>query len=74
MRKLTAKWVPRLLTIDQNRQRVHDSRSWLNLCNCNPSDFVHRLVIIDETWIQHYTRESKQQAKQWVGPGGTAPK
>ena len=27
-----------------------------------------RLMAIDETWIHH-----KQQAKQWVGPGGTAP-
>ena len=74
MRKLTAKWVLRFLTIDQKRQLVHDSKSCLDLYNCNPSDFLHQLVIINETWIYHYTSESKQQAKQWVGPGGTAPK
>ena len=28
----------------------------------------------DETWIHHYTSESKQQAKQWVGAGGTVSK
>ena len=69
MRKLTEKWVPRLLTIDQKRQRVRDSKSCLNLFNRNPSDFLRRLVTIDKTWTHHYTPELKQQAKQWVGSG-----
>ena len=60
--------------IDQKRQRVRDSKNCLNLFNRNPSDFLRRFVIIDETWIHHYTPESKQQAKQWVRPGRTAPK
>ena len=38
IRKLTAKYVLRLLTIVQKRQRVCDSKS-----------FLHRLVPIDET-------------------------
>ena len=46
----------------------------MNLFNRNPSDFARRLVTIDETWIHHYTLKSKQQAKQWIGPGGTTPK
>ena len=29
---------------------------------------------IDETWIHHYTPESEQQEKQWVGPSGSALK
>lgn len=29
---------------------------------------------MDETWIHHYTPESKEQSKQWVEPGGSAPK
>ena len=31
-------------------------------------------MTIDETWIHRYTLESKQQAKQWAGPGRTALK
>ena len=31
-------------------------------------------MTIDETWIYHYTQESKQLAKQWVGPGRTTLK
>ena len=63
-----------LLTIDQKRQWVRDSKSFLDLFNRRPSDFLCRLVTIDETWIHYYTPESTQRAKQWVGPGGTAPK
>ena len=73
MRKLTAKRVPRLLTIDQKHRRVRDSKSCLDLFNHNPSDFPRQLVTINQTWIRHYTPESKQQAKQYVGPVGTAP-
>jgi hypothetical protein len=29
---------------------------------------------MDETQIQHYTPESKQQSKQWTGAGCSAPK
>ena len=74
MRNLIVKWVPLLLTIDEKRQHVRDFKSCLNLFNHNPSDFMRRLVTIDETWIHHYSPEYKEQAKQWVEPGGTAPK
>ena len=63
-----------MLTIDRKRQRVCHSKSCLDLFNPNLSDFLHRLVTIDETCIHHYIPESKEQAKQWVGPGGTVPK
>lgn len=29
---------------------------------------------MDETWVHHYTPETKQQSKQWVEAGGSAPK
>lgn len=74
MRKLTARWVPRLLTIDQKRERVRTSQHCLDMFKRNPADFLRRIVTIDETWIHHYTPESKESAKQWVGPGGSAPK
>ena len=35
MRKLTGKWVLHLLTIDQKRQRVRNSKSCLDLFNYN---------------------------------------
>ena len=59
IRKPTAKWVPRLPTIDQKRRGIRDLKSCLDLFNRNPSEFLRRLVTIDETWIHHlslYTR------------------
>ena len=72
MRKLTAKWVPPLLTINQKRQQVPDSTSCLDLCNHNPSDFLSRLVTIDITSIHYYTIKSKKRKKQYLEPNGTA--
>ncbi|UYV67602.1 hypothetical protein LAZ67_5001347 [Cordylochernes scorpioides] len=33
-----------------------------------------RFVTMDETWVHHYTPEIKQQSKQWMEGGGSAPK
>jgi histone-lysine N-methyltransferase SETMAR len=40
----------------------------------NETDFVRRFIIMDETWIHHYTLESKQQSKQWTEASCSAPK
>ena len=66
MRKLSARWVPRLLTVDQKRNRVSCSKDNLQLFQRNPQDFRCRFVTVDETWIHHYTPETKEKSKQWV--------
>ena len=33
-----------------------------------------KAVTVDETWIYYYTPKTKQLSKQWVAPGGSAPK
>jgi len=60
-KKLCARWVPRLLTADQKRTRIKISGQCLEGFNKNKTDFVHRFITMDETWINHYTPESKQQ-------------
>jgi hypothetical protein len=35
---------------------------------------VRRFITTDETWIHHYTPESKQQSKQWTEASCSAPK
>ena len=74
MKKLSARWVPRLLTIDHKRNRVTTSIECLALFNRNKDEFLRRFVTVDETWIHHNTPETKQQSKQWVLPGESAPK
>jgi len=74
MKKLCAGWVPRLLTADQKRTRVKISEQCLERFNKNKTDFMRRLITMDETWIHHYTPESKQQSKQWTEADCSAPK
>jgi histone-lysine N-methyltransferase SETMAR len=73
-KKLHARWVPRLVTADQKRTRMKISEQCLERFNKNETDFVRRFIIMDETWISHYTPGSKQQSKQWREAGCSAPK
>lgn len=74
VKKLIAKWVPRLLTVDQKLKRVECSEQCLELLKRNREDFFRRFITVDETWIHYYTPESKQQSKRWVLPGESRPK
>jgi len=64
--------VPRLLTADQKRTRMKISE--VLGAFLQKTDFVRRFITMDETWIHHYTPESKQQSKQWTEAGCSAPK
>ena len=74
MRKLSARWLPRLLTVDQKHTRRTLSRTNLNLFEEDPANFLKRFVTMDETWVHHFTPETKQQSKQWKLPGLPPPK
>ena len=74
MKKLCARWVPHLLTADQKCTRVKISDQCLQRFNKNKTDFVHRFITMNETWIHHYTPESKQQSKQWTEASCSVPK
>ncbi|GBP09164.1 Histone-lysine N-methyltransferase SETMAR [Eumeta japonica] len=74
MRKLSARWVPRLLTLDHKRNRVTTSKECLAMFSRNPDEFLRRFVTVDETWIHHNTPETKEQSKQWVSRGERGPK
>ena len=67
MRKLSARWVPRLLTVDQKRVRM-------NISNALLAQFRRRLITVDETWINHYTPEPKIQSKSGLQRGNRSQK
>jgi len=50
------------------------SEQCLEHFNKNKTDFVCQFITMDETWIHHYTPESKQQSKQWTEAGCSALK
>jgi histone-lysine N-methyltransferase SETMAR len=75
MKKLCARWVPRLLSADQKRTRMKISEQCLERFDKSKNNFVRRrFITMDETWIRHYAPESKQQSEQWTEAGFSAPK
>jgi [histone H3]-lysine36 N-dimethyltransferase SETMAR len=68
MQKLCAKWVPRVLTIDQKQQRVDDSEQFLAIFNQSKDEFFRRYIILDKIWLLHYTPESNRQSDEHNEP------
>lgn len=59
-RKVCARWVPRMLTADHQRQRVDSSREFLRRYADEKDNFLDSIVTGDETWAFHFTPETKQ--------------
>ena len=66
VKKISARWVPRLLSEENKQNRVVDSETILALLRRNPDELLRRYMTVDGTWIHHYTPETKGQSKQWV--------
>ncbi|XP_018304737.1 uncharacterized protein [Mycetomoellerius zeteki] len=74
MKKLSARWVPRLLTVDHKRDRVTISKQCLEMFQRNSDEFLRRFITVDETWIHYFIPETKEQSKQWTSLGELIPK
>ena len=48
MRKLSARWVPCLLTLDQKRIRMNISQGCLDKFKRNPTEFLQRFITVDK--------------------------
>ena len=73
MRKICAKFVPRVLREDQKEGRCHDSREMVELINSD-SAVLDALVTCNESWIYCYEPETKRQISQWKHAGSPRPK
>ena len=69
MSKVSARWVPRNLNMQDRQQRVESSQELLEVYNANPEDFHTRLVTGDETWLHHWDPDTKKESMQWKHPG-----
>jgi len=74
MSKVSARWVPRLLTPIQMQNRQESSVELLTMCNAGEDDFFSCLVTVDESWIHHFDPESKLASKQWKHVESPPPK
>lgn len=65
MRKISARWVPRLLSDDDKKRRMGAALEFLQEYNEVGHEILDRVVTGDESWIHFWTPESKEQLKQW---------
>ena len=73
MRKICAKFVPRVLREDQKERCCHDSKEMVELINSDPA-VLDALVTCDESWIYCYDPETKRQCSQWKHDSSPRPK
>ena len=61
LNKVSARWVPRLLTADQKKERADCCKNLLRL-EANDDLFFEKIVTMDETWIYQFDPEPKKRA------------
>lgn len=71
--KLSARWIPKLLTPAEMQKRTETSDQILSRYDADSAGFLSRLVTGDETWVHHFDPESKHESMQWLQKGGDAP-
>jgi histone-lysine N-methyltransferase SETMAR len=72
MRRISAKFVPRLLSDDQKAHCVSACRE-LKQATDDPN-FISNIITGDETWVYVYDPETKQQSSQWKSQNSLWPK
>lgn len=73
MRRISAKFVPKLLNEDQKHARVQTCLELQESARTDP-DFIHSIITGDETWVFGYDPETKAQSSQWKSPTSPRPK
>ncbi|UYV82647.1 hypothetical protein LAZ67_22000367 [Cordylochernes scorpioides] len=73
MRKVCAKFVPKVLTQDQKKLRVLRCQELLDLIQNEPG-FLNSVVTEDESWMFEYDQESKRQSCAWHKKSSPRPK
>jgi transposase len=73
MKRVSAKFVPKLLTAEQKQLRVEVSQDMLDSTNSDP-DFLNTIITGDESWVYGYDPETKSQSSQWKHSSSPRPK
>lgn len=63
--KLSARWVPKMLSDFHKADRVQIAKRNLDQMESNPENFFDRIVTQDETWVHHFDPETKQSSMKW---------
>jgi len=73
MRRVSAKFLPHLLTDDQKNNRVEISHELLANANGN-ENFLKIIITGNGMWVYGYDVETKMQSLQWMGKESPRPK
>ena len=71
--KLTAHWVPKFLSLVNKQDRVTICTELLQKIQMEGPSLLDRIVTGDESWVNYYEPESKQQSKEWRLAGSQPP-
>ena len=73
MRRVSTKFVPKLLTMEQKQLRLEVSQDMLDYANTDP-EFLNIVITGDESWVYGYDPETKVQSSQWQLSTSPRPK
>ncbi|KAJ4437856.1 hypothetical protein ANN_13795 [Periplaneta americana] len=68
-KKVCPRWVPKNLTPEHKMQRLGAILTFLQRYHDDGDEFLDRIVTGNETWISHFTPETKQQSMHWRHSG-----
>ncbi|UYV77400.1 CSNK1A1 [Cordylochernes scorpioides] len=73
MRRVAAKFVPKLLNCDQKQHRMNIANEMLDSVRDDPN-LLQRVITGDEAWVYGYDVETNAQSYQWKLPHEPRPK
>ena len=73
MHRVAAKFVPRLMTSDQQAHRVQVCQDLLDHSE-NDKEFLSKIITGDESWVYGCDVETKVQSSQWTSKASPRPK
>ena len=73
MRRVSEKFVPRLLSEEQKQVRLDIVQNFLQTTDGNP-EYLNTVITGDESWVYGYDPETKAQSSQWKHSSSPRPK
>ena len=73
LEKLSARWVPKLLSQEQKQARVETSMAFNKMVQMKGLEVLGRIVTMDESSVSFHTPTTKKQSKEWTPKGQAGP-
>jgi histone-lysine N-methyltransferase SETMAR len=71
--KKSARWLPKLLSEDQKKERVRICAEFIAAVHHRSMAMMDNIVTMDETMVSYHTPQTKRQSKQWIKKGSPGP-